>query len=330
MLISPESLVTFIRAELRKVSGPKKENARYINIRCCFHPDNTPSLGVRIAQPTQHAPLGSFRCLGCNKTGRWNELADRLHLSKIDKNTVLFEKTATVDLKAFDRLVKVNTLTTIETVWKKQRVVSGERWPRDKTWRGFHGDFLRKLGAYRVKARNPGELKPRTMLWFPVEVDDELVGGIKALLKPERDAEGNKKPSYLNMSGDWSRSHGLFPYNFVQAMLKKRKLRFVILVEGPRDALKLISEGLPALCVLGTTSLSEHKATLVAGLPIDICWVMGDGDVAGHAMNKLFKKMLRKFVKTKVIRIPITEDAYDPCSLPDSLMTSLKRLVKND
>src|SRR5690606_7832235 len=89
------------------------------------------------------------------------------------------------------------------------------------------------------------------MLWLPVKVNNQTKGYIKARLKKQ---EG--MTSYINAPGKWSLTYGLFPYDYAVDVMAQLDLSTMALVEGPRDALRLLSEGIPACAMLGTQSWS--------------------------------------------------------------------------
>lgn len=318
---SDSEILSHVLNEIKKISGPKRNGKKYIDVVCPFHNDHSPSCGIRVSQPASYAPIGSFKCLSCGASGGWNKIASRLGLQKLDYSK-MYDTKINFDVSAFDKLLAVQQDLNEEELEKKLHVTKSESWP-DKEWRGFDPKIIQRLDGKLVECSYKNRIEQK--LLFPVRVNDRLVGGFVAVLEKEK---GKKKPSYLNMQGQWSKTQGLFPYDYVRGLLTKRKKRgenlYVVLVEGPRDALRLIKLGIPALCLFGTNGISEQKCSLIAALDVNIVWVLGDGDEAGHLMNSRTVKMLGPLVKTKAVRIPITKDSYDPCSLPDSMM---KRLI---
>lgn len=328
-ILSPEAMLQFVEAEVRKISGPQKRNKKYVNVVCRFHQDTNPSLGIRIGQISDKFPAGSFKCLSCGASGRnWNKLAEAYGLTKLNKDTVIFESKASVNTDAFSKLLATDDVLTLEQVLETNRMRLVEKWPKDVEWRSFPGKFLAEIGALSVKYRPIGSMHyDKQFLFFPAYVDGDIVGGIRARLKPTSAADGSKLPSYYNTRGEWSLTKGLWPYDYVMDMLKESGKRGVLLVEGPRDALRFISLGVPTLCVLGTQSMTMKKASLIAEMPVDVVWIMGDGDEAGHKFNKLAKTLLKSLTNARVVKIPITEDRYDPCSLPEKMVRKIQKLI---
>jgi DNA primase len=107
--------------------------------------------------------------------------------------------------------------------------------------------------------------------------------------------------------------------------------RSVILVEGLGDVLRLRKEGLAALCFFGTGNWSKYKISLLMGHTniIKHVIVCGDGDRAGHEINKVIKRDLDRcgYFDVSVFKIPIFENKIDPGDMPDSYIRSLRCLV---
>ena len=120
-------------------------------------------------------------------------------------------------------------------------------------------------------------------------------------------------------------------------MLAKMKYRYVVLVEGPRDALRLIMAGIPALAVLGSQNINGKKLRLVERLDIELlCW-LPDNDAAGKAMaEKLewmcnnmqisfeyrgFKLPRKKGKDGKIVKL-------DPDVMPKKMLRALKDEIK--
>jgi 5S rRNA maturation endonuclease (ribonuclease M5) len=102
-------------------------------------------------------------------------------------------------------------------------------------------------------------------------------------------------------------------------MLKKMKRRYIVLVEGPRDAIRLIGFGIPALAILGSNNWSEQKRDLLMTLDLDMVLFAFDNDKGGKLAYKNCAPSLKGFVHR--IKIKITgEDkhgvGYDPGNCP--------------
>jgi hypothetical protein len=72
------------------------------------------------------------------------------------------------------------------------------------------------------------------------------------------------------------------------------KYHYFLLVEGPRDALHLIANGIPVFAILGSkTSWHDKKALILRSLDADLAIL---ADPAKIGSNKL-KKLRRQFVQ---------------------------------
>lgn len=318
-VFSTSQAESFFIGQLDSLSGRKHRNKNFYNICCPFHADRTPSCGVRTRS-------GKWNCLGCHKTGEWNELASALNLTQIKEGQKFVEDQVQFDAKKYDDLIDAS-VQTLEGLLKADGIMSFTPWDKQREWRTFKGDFLNEIGALNaVWKTSTGNILP--IIYFPIKVDDEYVGGIRALLqKPKRKGMS----SYFNSAGEgWASDKGLFPYVYVKRMMRKRKLHYVVLVEGPRDALRLIRAGVPALCVLGTNQFTEKKARLLNLLGPDLVIVLGDGDVSGRSLNRLAKKIMREYVKTVAVNLPIRPkpNALDPGNMPVSMIRDLKEFAK--
>lgn len=324
--LTSNQFIAFIERELGKVPGPAKKNHNYYNIVCPFHTDSDPSCGVCI-NPTRG--LGNYRCLGCGAKGPWNTLAEKLNLNTIKEGQKFFDDHLHFDKNQYAELLELDGDMTVDKLLKVCGHTAAIPWNPQQDWRGFKGKFLVKFGALSaIKSgwdKATGRRYTTNMLFFPVWVGGDLVGGFTARLKKSK-----KKgvPSYINSPGEWSKHTGLFPYDYVERMIIRKGLNFVVLVEGPRDALFLIKKGIPALCILGTNAFTEKKARVVTQLPIERVWVLGDGDEAGRKMNRKLKKMLKPLIETRAVRIPITKERYDPCSLPYKMRQKLFKVIR--
>jgi 5S rRNA maturation endonuclease (ribonuclease M5) len=145
------------------------------------------------------------------------------------------------------------------------------------TWRGIKASTLRSCGvslSFDIRSR-------RTVLILPVFIHEEFKGLVKAFEVKNK----WEKNSYLTSRGDWVKDYGLFPFDPIVEWTKR--LGYVVLVEGSRDALRLIQEGIPAMAILGAENWSASKLGLIRMLRVKIVVCM-DGDVAGiEVSNKI-------------------------------------------
>jgi DNA primase len=177
-------------------------------------------------------------------------------------------------------------------------------------------------------------------VYLPVLIGGELKGYTRAALKKVKDI-----PSYINSSGGWTKDYGLFPYDYVAAL----RPRYVILVEGQRDALRLLQAGIPAIAIMGTQSWSDRKSRLIEMLGVDLAVLMMDGDDAGIQAIELIEPQIRKLVNTKIFNLAGKDSPYwrfrkedspskaakaagvelwDPQNMPDHKLAELKSKIR--
>lgn len=287
---------------IERIPGRKQNvNGAVIMIVCPFHPDRNPSAMLNAA-PTDRFPLGFFACFGCGKTAKWNELAQKLGLETIEDKDLKQDRTLDRDLEATrntllgvrreeigDDAVDEDDFTPsnhgIDDLFKKFRIELPVPFPAETCWRRVPGWLLKRIGAYM--AFDP-QREDRVVV-LPVRVEGVTVGGIKAWWKKEK----RDTTSYKNLSGEWAKKEGLFPFDYALKVAKRKKVKTLVIVEGPRDALRLLRYGIPAIAVLGTQNWSKEKANLLidTGMRIMICM---DGDAAGEKARKTIKKDLKK------------------------------------
>lgn len=280
-----------IIGELERLLGKSVRDKPRVLLPCPWHSDKTPSLVVTIKGK---GPTGTYYCFGCgacSKThGGWNGLAEVLHLQRIDGKGYLDKWTGKAPA-AKDFLT--DEITVWGTLLENWGIEKDEPLKPGYSFRGIEYPLLKRIQA-TTALDNYG--KRCTLL--PVIVGGELVGGVKAINKPTPET----KRKYLNAAGTWSHTMGLFPLHV------QKRWPWVVLVEGPRDAMWLLQNGIPALAILGTKSWSSSKRDLLLSAGCEFCFIAGDGDAAGQEMNALIFDSLRGFIPRRRIKLPKNED----------------------
>jgi DNA primase len=315
------SAVDIIHEAIAKYGGKQKQGSTYKLVICPFHSERNPSCSVNFSKPGYS--VGTFKCWSCNESGGWNKFAEKTGLPTVKKwqqiaadaqieGLTAEEEQAMMGVELSSTKLEENLSCDILRVWKD-----------DKTWRGFKGKLLRLLDCKLVEDRRTEEM----MLLFPVYVNQELVGGVKAVLEKTKKTQ----LSYITSKGPWVKEKGLFPFDYVKKMLKRRRLRFVILVEGPRDALRLISAGLPAIAILGANNFSVKKAIRLLSIGLlDVVFTMPDNDEGGDKCHKVIKEAFKGLSKPQRIRLPRNKNKageiikLDPMSAPPAIIRQLK------
>lgn len=315
---------------LQRLGGPQKSTSTSRMI-CCPLPehggtDNTPSLGIHMLLDDK-IPLGFYHCFGCSGRGPWNKLAEITGMDKIQEWQRTGSVSETLLTPAIEDALLGESGLTFNSVKKKMRCEEARRWPIAMNWRGFNGQLINAVGGHIVNDERKGTVG----VLFPVKINGRVRGGIKAVLERE-----GKERAYDNMRGTWTKDYGLFPYMYAAKILRAQKLEFVFLVEGPRDALRLVSLGIPALAILGATSMSDVKALLVANLGVSHVYVISDNDNGGDVMWSTVKKVLRKSDTLKVSRMSLPKKydesgnliKMDPGSMPKRIVRSILSALK--
>jgi len=106
--------------------------------------------------------------------------------------------------------------------------------------------------------------------------------------------------------------------------MDRKDLSTMALVEGPRDALRLLSEGIPACAILGTQSWSEKKSFLLSLAEVGRAIVITDSDRAGDKARDLLDPSLRKHFRVKHFHLP---PGIDPFEASDKQIERLKKWV---
>lgn len=313
-----------ILSELSRFNAKKMEN-RHIWVCCPFHNEKTPS--CRITLVPGKFPVGSFYCFGCAEGGGWKKFAEKANLSDFTGKSELKVTADTNQSKA----IKEKLLPTKErrgSKKQKQKLNMAE-------WRSIDAKILEEIGCRVIQPSNI------PFLFIPVHVQGNHVTNITARFKKHK-----KFPSYLMDKDEMmpTKTYGLFPYDYAERMLKrqrtwdgkKRKFTGLCLVEGPRDALRLIQEGIPAIALLGTHSWSKAKARMLKILSViydvDIV-VMMDGDKAGKKAQKQVLGTIKELqIPHKKVNLckwaeHYKMDSLDPMDAPEDLLDKIRQLV---
>ena len=309
------SKLDFVREQLRRYSGAKKELSDSTFVCCPFHSEKTPSFRIFHGEATKYPGYG--KCYGCGERAKWDDLAPKLGLTPFQAPKPKDEYARPIKLVVADE--SDNPVPDDST--GELRLLGAL--PRGKVWRGFSTKFLSSLGAqlcnvYYAETNYTTE----NYIYFPVMVRKKLRGYIRARLRKKKD-----KPSYLNSPGKWSLHYGLFPLDTAIELMLRTTRNVLVLVEGPRDALRLISLGIPAVAILGTHSWSPTKTKMLELSGVDTVVLMFDGDEAGRKATTLVAKEVGLHLNVKRFLLPLGED-LDPGNVPLEYITKLKRRLK--
>lgn len=336
------SFADVIINQLERYAGEKKIGTKFSFILCPFHSESTPS--GRIRHDPAKDGIGNFKCYGCGRRATWNEIAAALGLQQFKSaGETLDGSVPHIDTTRYaEQFLGTKSASNVEheelLTFDLSLSLAEELGLQNNQWRGYDLLWLREvIGAricYAVKAE-------RHYLWLPVRMQGEVKGYIKAQFhKPY----SKKVPSYLNAPGSWSLTHGLFPFDPAVALMRELNLKTMLLVEGPRDALRLIRFGIPAVCILGTHSWTDAKSRTLEFAGVERIVLMMDGDAAGQnatflLTNGFYQEApeqrvfagLQDVFDLKVVRLwnfevpdGFAEDAFDPGNMPAFLLKKVK------
>lgn len=327
----------FVKDQLKSVH-PRREGPKMTFICCPWHAEKTPS--GRVNHDPSGRGAGNFKCYGCGRTAGWNELAATLGLERLAKFG--FPKDGSVPVTPENRFLtelfeeKKTTASQEDLILMDLSDPIAKRLGVSRKWRGFSIAFLDGIG---VKIAFNAE-NHRYHMWLPVFIRGKLCGHILAAIKKPSD---KAIPSYLNASGVWSLKRGLFPFDSALSLMRLRGFKTVVVVEGPRDALRLISLGFPSVSMLGTHSWTDAKSRQLELSGVEKLVIMMDGDTAGRQATYFLRSgkrkltdeqpaitPLREFFKTKIVKLwnlevdeNHFEDKYDPGNLPEETLLEI-------
>lgn len=321
--MSMEDAYTIIIDELEKVEGRKKRTSKGIDICCPFHGDHNPSCGV-ITSHEEKYPMGTFNCFSCGEHGPWNKLAAKLNLRQI-KDWQHFNGTSAGTLSRANKLRKDFENTNSRTKERLFEEVGNAvvPWPKNKEWRDYPGKLISRVEGYMFNEKDRDEL----MLVLPVYINGKYRGGVKAFWEKPK-----KGPSYVNTSGNWILNYGLLGYDYMH----KHDLfgcDSIVLVEGPRDWLRLALNKIPACAILGSKMFSEKKLMLLMGLGVKKIYTLADNDKSGSGMVNIIEGFCRGKIDFEELKLPRRKDdegkliPCDPDNAKQSIIDKVKALV---
>lgn len=317
--------------QLNTYAGEKKELNGSTLVLCPFHAERTPS-GRIFHNETSRSP-GSFKCYGCGTKAKWDDLAPKLGLKPFTGQ------------KPADEFINLSLITPKVKEELDDLVMDKMEFsdlPEGKCWRGIKTSLLTSIGAKKCQVDHPEHGLLKTKVYLPVFINRKLRGYIKARL-----TKHTEYPSYINAKGRWSKTHGLFPFDYSISYAKRLGIRTVVLVEGPRDALRLLQAGIPAICILGTQSWSATKSKLLELAGITRIVLMMDGDDAGIQATAMLEESLKTMFQITTLKLWDMADSpylqfaeevepskaakaagvslWDPGCIPDTIVEKVKR-----
>jgi hypothetical protein len=230
------------------------------------HNDSRPSCCVYVGF-SDNWRLGQFHCWSCSIRGSWNEFADLAGLKHIQewKSKYSDNSDSYLDPSITASLLGSPMLHPTE-IFRLLGCPEAQPWPDGINWRNFSYKVMQRSGAYIAADHYNNDIQAI----FLVKYAGLYRGGVKALNKTLT----SKSPSYINLSGQWLTQHGLLFYSIARKLIQRHDYDFVLLVEGPRDALRLLCNGIPAVANLGALTMSKAKALMLSNLGISKVYVI--------------------------------------------------------
>jgi 5S rRNA maturation endonuclease (ribonuclease M5) len=310
-----------IRDQLHRYGGIQKAAGEYHMVCCPFHGEKVPSCGVFMRRDHPTKPLGWFHCFGCKKHGQWNKFAEKANLDKVEEwNST--ETSVEYRVGVDDENLLGDSGLTLKAVYREMKCPEAQPWPTYIDWRGISGQLI---AAVEGKAINDAYNNNLAVL-FPIIIGKKIRGAVKAVYEKKNE----KQLSYVTMPGPWVKRFGLFPYAYTARLIKEKQHRFIILVEGPRDALRLLKNGLPAMAILGSNNISKTKLMFITNLQVDQVYVMPDNDHGGDLLWSNVKSILPD---ARRLKLPQEVDRngklvkMDPFSMPKSVLQRVKQIM---
>jgi 5S rRNA maturation endonuclease (ribonuclease M5) len=262
----------------------------------------------------QGVPVGWTHCFGCGFNNNWNEMARLSGWSQIPKGSA--KEIARIAPNAGLRMSQMKREmlgdTTSEPEWETVDPWLAKRLMLDfdMDWRTIPNKLLRKLGAKRVIAQDG-----LPFVVIPVRMRKQLVGIVRGRWIKSED---KRQRSYINSKGRWVKKQGLLGYDLAIKTKLYKKHRFLILVEGPRDALVLLSHGIPAMSILGN-NWSQEKLEYLIDLEPKLIVSLMDNDDSGRKLGKQIRQDCKtRHVTCLKIDLPHEDDIgykLDPATL---------------
>ena len=221
-------------------------------------------------------PQGSGRCFSCSRyVPNFEAVIDPNKLESTDDSEETEEYVQSLYNSSLDPIL-------IDKDAEEINLPNPIPWTTDD-WRSIPANIMRGIGAKLIFDVEYDNL----MAYLPCMVNGRHVGGIRANLVKKG------KRNYYNLKGPWVKEKGLFPFDYTVSQLKERNLSTVVLVEGPRDCLKLLQYGIPALAILGTGNLSDTKVEMLINLNPERIIIAMDGDKVGREAAKKIHNSLK-------------------------------------
>jgi 5S rRNA maturation endonuclease (ribonuclease M5) len=261
--------VEFILSELRDNDIRNEVKGEHVWVSCPFHgngTETTASRRINLSDPRY--PTGESFCFACSegKVKSWNALAAARGLAPMDNGGG----------ERNENWLRIPSEAEFYGTRSAGEVLRLYKRPKG-SWRNIGARMMERMETRLIQS------KDGTRVYFPVKVGGIVVGHCDAC------PTGESKDKYL-LSGPWSNSV-MYPYDYVSLMLRSGSYRYVVIVEGLRDALTLIQRGVPALCMWGTGAWTREKTKAIRALGAMVV-IATDDDAAGDGARRKLREVL--------------------------------------
>lgn len=316
--------VTHVREALHEYGGHQKQVGSNIHVLCPFHGERTPSCSVNLGRDSD-VRVGTFFCFGCGEHGSWNKFADKTGLPKLKAYQSFERDSKESSMRFMRRQIEMMGKSNLSIQRLFDEVGNAViPWPKDRKWRSYSGKLINRVGGYCYNDPNYDEL----MLVLPVYINGKYRGGVRAFFEKQENGA-----SYLTLKGDWVKSHGLLGFDYIQ----KRELwgcKAVVVVEGPRDWLRMIKNKIPCVAILGAKMMDSKKMTLLASLGVKAILACPDNDRAGRQMAMMVGEYAKEAgLRFQYLKLPREKDEngkvikMDPDNAPTKIIKEIKEIV---
>ncbi len=295
---------------------------------CCPHPehgkrDRTPSLKFNLDQNAP-VPIGFSYCFGCGQKMPWNAFAEKFKLPERLKDTDL-ERTEVSNVRNKIRRIYAKSdaqAPTLEGIALDSWGVSALHDVHDD-WRDISARLLQRIGAKLGVSRSAetSQNLAETSLFLPVNVNQSTVGVVKARMLAIKGA-----PSYYNSVGEWSKTSGLFPFDYTIDRMTKWGTRTLVISEGPRDALNGLAHKIPVVSILGVKLWTERKRNLILSRDVEKVILAFDGDSPGIKATKALYEAFDGYVDVDYLatrKYNTKKEAADLGAAPQDMIDEL-------
>lgn len=239
-----------------------RQSGDEFTVRCIFHEDNSPSMQFNIRS-------GLFICWSCGARGSMKKLQKQLGISgNVDTTPDLEELRHKIGMLSSDNDERPGIL--------PEKTLKRYTFPTDY-WtenRGFTDEAIRTFQLGYDPMENHAIIPVR-------DINDKLISLIRRDLDPDafiRYKNAKRFPRKHTLFGAW--------------LVAKYQTNYVVVTEGPLDAVSVWSAGIPAVAQFGS-SLSEEQVQLLRQLGLDKIVLFYDNDKSGRQATEQAIELLR-------------------------------------